>query len=111
MTANKKAAPHGEDAAEVKAKPTKFTGNSADDQRARLLEALQAGPLTTLEIRSRLDILAPAPRVFELRHMGKNIVTTWTEQPTDGGRMHRVASYALHPDPQVELFDAAYTHH
>lgn len=83
----------------------KCRGNSVDDQRARLLEALEARPLTTIDIRRDLDIMMPAARVFELRHAGKNIVTTWADQPTDGsGRTHRVALYALLPASQMDLF-------
>ncbi|MFM0569135.1 helix-turn-helix domain-containing protein [Paraburkholderia caledonica] len=108
MSLNKKAAPHEKDAAQTKANPTKFTGNSADDQRARLLEALETGPLTTIEIRRDLDIMMPAARVWELRHrLGKNIAMVWTDRPTDGGRMHRVALYYLPPSPQASLFDAS----
>ncbi|MFM0543997.1 helix-turn-helix domain-containing protein [Paraburkholderia strydomiana] len=107
MTANKKAAPHKKDAAEIKTKPTKFTSNSVADQRARLLEALETGPLTTIEIRRDLDIMMPAARVWELRHrLGKDIAMVWTDRPTDGGRMHRVALYSLLPAAQAPLFHA-----
>ncbi|MCO4875777.1 helix-turn-helix domain-containing protein [Paraburkholderia caribensis] len=83
---------------------SKNAGNSADAQRARLLEALRSGPLSTLAIRSQLDVLMPAARVFELRQHGHNIQTTWVDEPTDGGRLHRVAKYALFPSAQTELF-------
>jgi hypothetical protein len=86
---------------------SKHSGNSIEAQRARLLEALECGPLTTIEIRRDLDIMMPAARVWDLRHRsGKNISMAWTDRPTDGGRMHRVALYSLHPAPQASLFDA-----
>lgn len=83
---------------------SKNAGNSADAQRARLLEALRSGPLSTLDIRRQLDVLMPAARVFELRHSGHNIMTSWSDEPTDSGQMHRVARYSLHPSSQTELF-------
>ena len=64
-------------------------------QRCRLLAALRQGPVTTLEARRELDILMPATRVFELRHKGYNIVTTWVFKRTDAGVEHKVARYAL----------------
>lgn len=76
----------------------KFTDNSAEGQRARLLEALKSGPLTTIEIRHELDIMMPAARIFELRHGGgHNIEKIWVDRPTAAGNMHRVALYVLKP--------------
>lgn len=80
-----------------KTKP-KFTDNSAEGQRARLLEALQRSPMTTIEIRHELDILMPAARIWELKHReGKNIEKVWVDRPTAAGNMHRVALYVLKP--------------
>lgn len=73
----------------------KSSGNSAEAQRARLLERLQHGPITTITARRELDILAPAPRVLELRRQGHNISTVWVTQYTDAGKPHRVALYCL----------------
>jgi hypothetical protein len=76
----------------------KFTDNSAEGQRARLLEALKIGPLTTIEIRHDLDIMMPAARIFELRYGGgQNIERIWVDRPTAAGNMHRVALYVLKP--------------
>jgi hypothetical protein len=77
----------------------KFTDNSAAAQRAKLLDRLLIGPLTTLEARRPpLDILHPAARVHELRHRaGHNILMTWIRQPTEAGRLHRVALYSMQP--------------
>lgn len=80
-----------------------ITDNSSDAQRARLLEALQKGPLTTIEIRHELDIMMPAARVFELRHGdGHNIVMNWVGRSTAAGNLHRVALYALMPPNQPQ---------
>ncbi|MEI6730188.1 MAG: helix-turn-helix domain-containing protein, partial [Pseudomonadota bacterium] len=73
-----------------------ISGNSTKAQQQRLLLALKKQPLTTIAIRRNLDIIAPAPRVFELRHKyGYDIITHWKYEPTDCGKLHRVALYAL----------------
>ncbi|APC68148.1 helix-turn-helix domain-containing protein [Ralstonia pseudosolanacearum] len=70
--------------------------NSAEAQRARLLAALQRSPVTTIEARRDLDIMMPAARVFELRHReGYCITLHWVYEPTDSGRLHRIAKYVL----------------
>ncbi len=64
-------------------------------QRDRLLEALQDGPLSTVEIREELDILSPAPRIRELRQDGYTIATM-RENIKIGLNSHRgVARYVL----------------
>ncbi len=73
-----------------------FADLSAEAQRKRLLEALQCGPVTTIEARRNLDILMPGTRVHELRHKhGYNIQTIRIYQPTDCGKLHSVAQYVL----------------
>jgi hypothetical protein len=61
-----------------------------DDSRARscarVLEMLQAGPVTTNEFRAA-GIASPAPRIFELRRLGHNISTS---------RAGAFARYTLH---------------
>lgn len=75
-----------------------FKGNSAAAQRGRLLAALRQGPISTIDARRQLDVMMPAARVHELRHQaGHNIMMTWVRQPTDGGRLHRVALYSMQP--------------
>lgn len=60
-------------------------------QRDRLLARLQVGPISTIEARSELGILMPAPRILELRAAGCEIAT---ERETVNG--HRgVARYVL----------------
>lgn len=73
--------------------------NDSAAQRRRLLQRLQAGPVTTLEARRELDILMPAARVFELRQRGYVIVTYRVIEPTDCGKQHNVARYALNSSP------------
>jgi hypothetical protein len=107
-TQNNKGCDSGKSAA-PKAKPTRdYRWNSTKSQCARLLAALMRGPVTTIEARRDLDILAPAPRVHTLRHQhGKNIVTTWIDELTsDGGVLHRVARYVL-IDDQSDLLGGA----
>ncbi len=75
---------------------SKYNDNSPKSQCIRLLRALQKHPVSTIHAREELDIMAPAPRVFELRHnQGLNIFTHWKTEPTDRGKNHRVAEYVL----------------
>ena len=68
--------------------------HSTDAQR--LLEQLRVGPCTTIYARHELDIISPAPRIFELRHhYGHNIQTFWSTELNPGGERHRVANYIL----------------
>lgn len=69
--------------------------NGAAAQRQCILAALRRGPLTTLRARRELDVLRPAARVQELREAGHSIVTHWADEPSDCGRLHRVARYIL----------------
>jgi len=70
--------------------------NSAHAQRLILMDWLQQrGSITTIEARRELDIMMPAARVFELRGMGNDIATVWTQGATECGRKHRIARYIL----------------
>ena len=70
--------------------------NSAHTQRLLMLAALKVKQsITTIEARRDLDILMPATRVFELRAMGYDIATIWTQGITECGRKHRIARYVL----------------
>lgn len=73
--------------------------NTADAERARLLDALHCHPVSTIDARRELDILHPAGRVLELRRAGVPILTFWVDEPTDCGKPHRVARYALEVRP------------
>ena len=75
---------------------SKIHDNSASAQRNRLLEALSRRPISTIEARRYLNILHPAGRVKELRHNeGHQLLTTWSYEPSDCGKPHRVARYVL----------------
>lgn len=75
-----------------------FADLSAAAQRARLLDALRCGPLTTIEARRNLDILMPAARIHELKHRhGHDIQSIRVRQETDSGKLHTVARYILIP--------------
>jgi len=75
--------------------------NQLDDtttaaQRQRLLDWLRTSPITTCEARAILNILAPAARIFELRHQfGHNIAMRWIIDKDFFGRPHRIGEYAL----------------
>ena len=72
--------------------------NSTAAQRQRLETELRKHPVSTIYARDELDILAPAPRVFELRYdYGLNIKTHWKTEQTSCGKNHRVAEYVLFP--------------
>lgn len=71
-------------------------GDAASNQRTRLLAALrELGSVSTIDARRYLDIMAPAPRVMELRRMGVRIETVWIRQQTDLGKLHKVGLYLL----------------
>jgi len=84
---------------QTKSAETTQSNTSTAAQRTRLLEELQlAGTMgcTSIAIRHDLNILAPAPRVHELRHNHDlNIATIWTTAYTPEGHPHRVARYVL----------------
>lgn len=82
-------------------KQKNHTGNSASAQRQRLLEALRNQPMNTVQTRRELDILGVAPRIFELKKAGHEIVTHRQHQPTDCGKMHSVALYVLVKEARV----------
>ena len=60
-------------------------------QRARLLAMLRRGPVDTLQARA-VGIMSPASRIFELRQIGLEIITTTRED--------RVAIYHLIDPPR-----------
>lgn len=72
----------------------KLRGNSSEVQRARLIEALRQGTVSTLDARTSLDVMHPAGRVMELRRQGHSIETHWSTEST-GATKHRVARYVL----------------
>lgn len=73
----------------------KLNNSSAAAQRGRVLAALRSGPKSTLHLRRDCDVLAPAARVLELKQRNHHILTHWVNEPTDCGKLHRVALYVL----------------
>jgi Helix-turn-helix domain len=82
--------------AALQAIAAQFTGQAAQAQRERLLEALSRFAVTTFEAMRYLDIYDPRPRVHELRHrFGYKITTAWQSVVTESGDKHRVGLYVL----------------
>ncbi|MES2353280.1 MAG: helix-turn-helix domain-containing protein [Pseudomonadota bacterium] len=73
----------------------KYKGNAKIDQRSRLLVAIRQFPISTFEARKFLDIMHPAGRIMELRKCGWLIDTLWISEPSDIGKLHRIAVYLL----------------
>jgi len=72
------------------------TGNSTATQRDLIMAALRVVSLSTVEAVRALDIIRPGARISELRHkFGQRILTTWAEEATEYGELHRVARYVL----------------
>jgi hypothetical protein len=71
--------------------------NSAKAQRSRILDWLKRyESVTTIECQEILDIMRPAPRIFELRLRGHDIHTQPVRAETLQGCWHnRVARYIL----------------
>jgi len=70
---------------------------SRAQQRARLLLALMAGPVSTSYARDHLNIMSPAARVLELREDGHMIDTELIWQTDHRGRKHKAGVYHLQP--------------
>ncbi|KZZ12045.1 hypothetical protein A3752_20250 [Oleiphilus sp. HI0081] len=69
-------------------------------QRARLLKALMecSYGVTTIQAREYLNVMAPAPRIYELRHLyGYRIETVYSYSEDAQGHKHRNARYVLLP--------------
>jgi hypothetical protein len=71
--------------------------NSIDAQRKRIRNYLEEhGSASTIELRHDLDVLAPAARIYELRHKeGCDIETVTVQENNPGGGSHLVARYFL----------------
>ncbi|MDI1307886.1 MAG: helix-turn-helix domain-containing protein [Methylotenera sp.] len=81
-----------------KAKTTqsKFTDNSALNQRLKLLDyLLEHGSISTSEAREKLDIYYPPARAFELKRDGYQILTIWNSWTSEHGIQHRIGRYVL----------------
>lgn len=73
---------------------------SASNARAIIIQALRTGPQTTIDLRERWGIMAPAPRILELKLCGFNITSIPVSACTADGVLHRgVALYVLLSEP------------
>ncbi len=82
------------------------SNNASHNQRLRLLDYLKThGAITTLQARSELDILAPAARIFELRHnYGYSINKVDVADYTEAKRKHTgIAKYVLVSEKTSEV--------
>jgi len=71
-------------------------GNSAADQRERLLAAIhERGSISTFESRRDLDIMHPSARIMELKKRGEPIQTVRVPEVSPAGKVHNVARYYL----------------
>ena len=78
-----------------KPKP-KFTDNSTNNQRAKLLDYLQEhGSITTTQARDELDIMSPAARIKELIALGYLITTKRESWVSEYGIKHSIGRYYL----------------
>ena len=80
---------------------------SASNARAIIIQALRTGPQTTIDLRERWGIMAPAPRILELKLRGYIIVSVPMSACTaDGVLHHGVARYILLSEPKPANDDA-----
>lgn len=79
----------------------RLNNTSTKAQRQLLAEALleaQEQGISTIQARHELNIMAPAPRIYELRHIhGMNIISFQSEEINPEGYKHRCARYFLLP--------------
>lgn len=89
----------GSPANETTPKNLQINNSSLAAQRNRVLEALRnAGSegLTTIQLREDFDIMAPAPRIYELRWgEGYNIQLIWDRDENAQGHSHSCGRYIL----------------
>lgn len=87
----------------LKSKP-KFTDNSTQNQRTKLLDYLiEYGSITTAEARKILDVMSPAPRIMELKARGYSIVTLVDSWTSEHGINHKgIARYVLRQNKPID---------
>ncbi|WP_338053182.1 helix-turn-helix domain-containing protein [Pseudomonas weihenstephanensis] len=74
--------------------------HSTAAQAKRLVQALRAGPVSSIDAARSLDIVHPPSSVRWLRNNGYSIKTEWTYKTTEPGRRpHRVGLYVLASEP------------
>ena len=85
---------------------------STSNARAIIIQALRDGPQTTIDLRERWGIMAPAPRILELKLRGFNIITVPVSAFTSDGVQHRgVARYILLAEPTAANDDVIAPEH
>lgn len=81
---------------DTKTTKANFNDTSAQNQRNIVLTALRESPKTTIELRHDFGIMQPAPRIFELKKRGFNILSLRVATFTPDGIKHsKVAKYIL----------------
>ncbi len=91
----------------TKHKP-KFTDNSTQNQRLKLLDwLLERGSITTSEAREKLDIYYPPARKFELCQAGYQIAMIWDNWTSEYGIKHRIARYVLTQKQPIETISTS----
>jgi len=69
-------------------------------QAKKLLQALRAGPVSSIDAARSLDIVHPPSSIRWLRNHGYSIKTEWAYKSTGPGRRrHRVGLYVLAGEP------------
>jgi hypothetical protein len=86
-------------------KKSRLHNTTAQAQRKRLLDALiELGAVNTLYARDILNVMAPAPRIKELRELGHHIHTDRITIKDRNGFIHdNVARYVLIAIAEVNL--------
>jgi Helix-turn-helix domain len=88
-------------------KQSQCNGTSTQQQRQRVLEALQdvgSDGLSTIQLREGLDVMMPGSRIFELRHRhGYNIQLIWGREMNAQGNEHTCGRYILFPGQWQEV--------
>lgn len=80
------------------------TNTSVSSQRARILERLKRGSVTTLELIEEENVLRPGARIAELRTDGHPIKTHLMDVIDPWGRKHgRCALYYLSSNGSAEV--------
>lgn len=90
---DKKIPPHKE--AAFKEINQQFTGDNANQQCERLLQALRMYSINTYEASRGLGVYHPPARVLQLRKKGYPIDTVWQTIVAENGDKHRVGCYLL----------------
>lgn len=69
--------------------------NGIATQRAMILARLAQSPATGAQLQTSCNAPDPTARIHELRSVGHDIATQWTEQVNSDGSINRVALYVL----------------